>query len=230
MTGNVAPGGRKHLYIFLDEGGDLDFSASGSKYFSLTSVAKFRPFNIAPRLDALKYDLIEFGLELEYFHAANDRQAVRDRVYEIIQLHLASLRIDSLIVEKPKTGPALRDVLQFYPRMLGYLLRYLIEHQPLQGVDEVVVITDTIPVQKKRKAIEKAVKVTLKNMLPDDIRFRVMHHASKSTFGLQVADYCNWAIMRKWERGDARSYDLIKSRILSEFEIFRNGTTHYYKK
>lgn len=230
MTEDVAPKARKHLYIFLDEGGDLDFSPSGSKYFSLTSVTKTRPFHIAARLDGLKYDLIEHGLEIEYFHATNDRQAVRDRVFEVIAGELPSLRIDSLIVEKSKTGPALRDVLQFYPRMLGYLLRYLVERQPLQGVDEVLVITDSIPVQRKRKAIEKAVKTTLKNMLPDSVRFRAMHHASKSTFGLQVADYCNWAIFRKWERGDARSYEVIKSRVESEFEIFREGTTHYYKK
>jgi hypothetical protein len=230
MAEDVVPRARKHLYIFLDEGGDLDFSPSGSKYFTLTSVAKARPFRIAPRLDALKYDLIEHGLEIEHFHATNDRQAVRDRVFDIIAAELPSLRIDSLIVEKSKTGPALRDVLQFYPRMLGYLLRYLVEHHPLEGVDEVVVITDSIPVQRKRKAFEKAVKMTLKDMLPNSVRFRAMHHASKSTFGLQVADYCNWAIFRKWERGDARSYEVIKSRVASEFDIFRGGTTYYYEK
>src|SRR5271156_2186882 len=45
---------------------------------------------------------------------------------------------------------------------------------------------------------------------------------------LQLADYCTWAIQRKWERGDARSYDLIKSRITYEFELWKKGTTHYY--
>ena len=96
-------------------------------------------------------------------------------------------------------------------------------------VQEVIVITDTIPVRKKAKAIEKAVKTTLANMLPEQVRFRVLHHASKSSFGLQVADYCNWAIFRKWERGDTRSYDLISSRVLSEFDLFKTGVRNYYE-
>jgi hypothetical protein len=75
---------------------------------------------------------------------------------------------------------------------------------------------------------QKAVKETLTEMLPDQMKYRVLHHASKSSFGLQVADYCNWAIFRKWERGDTRSYDLIRSRVKSEFEIFRTGTRKYY--
>lgn len=46
--------------------------------------------------------------------------------------------------------------------------------------------------------------------------------------GLQVADYCAWAIQRKWERGDTRSYDLIKRRITNEYDLWQHGTTHYY--
>jgi hypothetical protein len=40
---------------------------------------------------------------------------------------------------------------------------------------------------------------------------------------LWVADYCTWAIQRKWERGDTRSDDLIKDRIRSEFDIWERG-------
>ena len=35
-----------YLYIFLDEGGNLDFSLNGSKYFSLSCIAMERPFAI----------------------------------------------------------------------------------------------------------------------------------------------------------------------------------------
>jgi hypothetical protein len=218
-----------YLYVFLDEGGNFDFSPSGTRYFTLTSITKARPFQIAPILDHLKYDLIETGLDFEYFHAAEDRQAVRDQVFHAIRRFLPSLRIDTLIVDKCKTGPALQDEQHFYPRMLGYLLGYLLKNQQMTDVEEVIVITDTIPVRKKAKAIEKAVKTTLEHMLPEQVRYRVLHHASKSSFGLQVADYCNWAIFRKWEREDTRSYDLIRSRVLSEFDIFRTGQRNYYE-
>ena len=217
----------KYLYVFLDEGGNFDFSPTGTRYFTLTSVCKARPFQIAPVLDHLKYDLIETGLDLEYFHASEDRQAVRNHVFGAIRNSLGTLRIDSLIVEKSKVGPALRVEAHFYPRMLAYLLRYLLNNHSLQGVAEVIVITDNIPLKKKAKAIEKAVKTTLAKMLPARVKYRVLHHASKSNFGLQVADYCNWAVYRKWERGDVRSYDLIQEQVVSEFDIFGKGERYY---
>jgi hypothetical protein len=44
---------------------------------------------------------------------------------------------------------------------------------------------------------------------------------------VQVADSCAWAIERKWERGDSRSFDLIKDRITSENDIRSDDTEHY---
>ena len=112
--------------------------------------------------------------------------------------------------------------------MLGYLLRYVLGHYPLSQYAEVIVFTDRIPVKGKRNAVEKAVKITLSKMLPMTARYRLLHHDSKSNFQLQIADYCNWAIYRKWDRKDWRSYDLIKAAVKSEFDIFRTGTTDYY--
>jgi hypothetical protein len=131
-------------------------------------------------------------------------------------------------VEKRKAGPALRPVEQFYPRMLGYLLRYLVNGIEANAYSELIVVTDALPVERKRRAIEKAVKVTLARMLPAGTQYRALHHASKSSFELQVADYCNWAVFRKWERGDVRSYELVKPAITSEYDIFQTGTRLYY--
>lgn len=149
-------------------------------------------------------------------------------MFTIIANNLTNLRIDSLIVEKRKTGPVLQELEKFYPRMIGYLIRYVLEPRNLKDYEEVIVITDSIPVSRKREAIEKAVKQTLSKMLPNGTRYKILHHASKSCTGLQIADYCNWAIFRKWERGDLRSYELIRSGIRSEFDIFKSGPRHYY--
>lgn len=56
----------------------------------------------------------------------------------------------------------------------------------------------------------------------------IYHHDSKSNFDLQIADYFNWAVYRKWDRNDTRSYDLIRSVVKSEFAIFRTGRTYYF--
>jgi hypothetical protein len=219
---------RGHLYIFLDEGGNLDFSPGGTRYFTMTAVSARRPIASHSAMAELKYGFVELGLDIEYFHAAEDRQAVRDRVFSIIRNELSRMRIDALVVEKRKTGPALRPIEHFYPRMMGYLLRHVVENCDLKSVHEVLVFTDALPLEKKRRAVEKTIKEILARMLPEGTRFRCLHHASKSNFDLQVADYCNWAIYRKWEKGDDRSYGVIASAIRSEFDIFRSGERLYY--
>ena len=218
----------RFLYLFLDEAGNLDFSPSGTRYFILSSVTKERPFNAYKELTELKYDLVEGGMNIEYFHAAEDNQSTRNQVFEIIKRNLVGIRVDSLIVEKRKTGPALRAEEQFYPKMLGYLLRHIVERHDISQYAEIVVFTDRIPVQRKRQAVEKAVKQTLAEMLPANVRHRVLHHDSKSNFDLQIADYCNWAVYRKWNLEDERSFNLIRPVVQSEFDIFRTGTTLYY--
>ena len=214
------------LYIFLDEGGNFDFSATGTRYFTLTSVAMCRPFAVREPWDDYRHELLEFGRDVEYFHCADDNRYIRDRLFDILYDCRQSLRIDSLIVEKAKTGPALQADQHFYPKMLGYLLRHVFEQ--LNGYSEIIVITDTIPHQKKRKAVEKGVKQALKAMLPTGAKYRVLHQASRSHYGLQVADYCNWAIYRKWDSGETRYYEQISDVIHSEFDIFRTGTRRYY--
>jgi hypothetical protein len=219
------------LYIFLDEGGNLDFSKKGSKYFTITAVSLYRPFSLHTDLDTYKYDLIEHRIspriDLEYFHCADDNRHVRAKVFGMLASSIPKATVDTVVVEKSKTGPALRAEADFYPRMLGYLLKYATKMAPYV-VGEVVVITDTLPVSRKRKAVEKGVKTTLKSMLPSSTPYRIMHHASRSHYGLQVADYFNWAIFRKWESGDKSAYAKISPQIRSEFEIFRTGTRYYY--
>ncbi len=103
--------------------------------------------------------------------------------------------------------------------MLGYLLKSVLPREIASGADEVIVITDSIPVQKKRQAIEKAIKQSLAKMLPDGMKYRILHHASRSHYGLQVADYCCWAVFRKMQRGETEHYDRIKPAFRQEFDI-----------
>lgn len=218
----------QYLYIFLDEGGNFDFSINGTKYFVLTSISKTRPFEAYKEMTELKYDLIESGLDMEYFHASEDRQAVRDEVFEIVKKHLEGIRIDSLIIEKRKTGKSLQVEEKFYPEMMGYLIKYVLNGINLTEIKEVLIFTDSIPNKRKREAIEKAIKKVLKRVLPDTLNYKIFHHASKSNFDLQIIDYCNWAVYRKWESNDSRSYMYIVNAIKSEFDIFEAGTTYYY--
>ena len=146
-------------------------------------------------------------------------------MFGVIADVLAAGSVDCVIVEKRKTMPHLQEMQRFYPEMLGHLLRHVVGRRTYS---EVIVITDRIPWKKKRKAVEKAIKQTLARMMPPGVRYRVLHHESKSSTGLQIADYCNCAIFRKWTRGDARSYERIRAMIGSELDILASEDTYYY--
>lgn len=219
----------RYLYVFLDESGDFNFTASGSRFFLLTSVTKERPFMAFRDLHDLRYDFLERGVEVdEYFHATEDKQVVRDGVFDIIQRHLPGIRIDSLIVEKRKTGPALRATERFYPEMLGYLLRFVLRQQNLKQYDEVLVFPASLHTGKQMRAVQKAVKSTLSLMLPKGLKYRLIYQSAKSNFDLQIADYCTWAIFKKWANNELRPYKIIAPAVSSEFDIFQRGTTLYY--
>ncbi|MDA8000664.1 MAG: DUF3800 domain-containing protein [Alphaproteobacteria bacterium] len=215
-------------YLFLDESGNFDFSPNGTRHFVLTGVSMTRPFSIFQSLDACKYDCLEFGLDTEYFHCAVDNFHVRDRVFDIIAANAGDMRIYSLVVEKRKIVPALRADGRFYPEMLGHLLKHFIFQVKSRDIDEFIIITDRLPIHGKRQAVEKSVKSTLAEMLPGDVRYRILHHESRSHYGLQIADYCCWATHRKWRDGDNVYFDRIKSAVRDDLGIFRPGETHRY--
>jgi len=60
------------------------------------------------------------------------------------------------------------------------------------------------------------------------VPYRIQHYNSRAWYGLQIADYFNWAIYRFWRDGDDRSRALVRRAIKSEFDIFRPGTKLWY--
>ena len=217
------------LYVFLDESGDFDFSLNGSKYFIITALSVARPFDVISPLEELKYDLWETGLKIESFHASEDKQYVRDKVFNIISQMMPKYRVDSIIVEKCKTFPALQeDTARFYKTIFGILLKYVLVGSA-QKHSDVTFVTDSIPLKKKRKHIEKALSLELTDWSrKSQGTYQIFHFSSKSDVNLQVVDYLGWAIARKWSKGDVRSYKLIEMCVKTEFDVFKIGKEKFY--
>ncbi len=219
------------LYISLDEAGNYDFSAHGTRYLIYTAVTTGDISSGVMDLYRLKHSVISEGIELEYFHAAEDRQAVRDRVFAIIGKQL-TIRIDTILIDKSKTGPSLRPIEKIYPRMFQILLRYVLE-RPKYAAKRIYVFFDTPGVKKAKRAVEKGIKEAMVQALGPlleerNVQYYALMHDSKSHPYLQVEDYCGWAIYRKWQNNDARSYELIRHFIWSEFDVFRYGGYRWY--
>jgi len=216
-----------NLFIFLDEAGNDDFSPSGTKYLLLSSIATENPALLVAELYELKHGICQSGIDLEYFHATTDKQWVRDRVFQLLASS-THLQVDSLIVEKAKTYPAIANYLKLYPRISFYLLRFVLDRFDLAIYDHVFVFLDYLAVKGKREALIKGTKEAISLLLEHAKRYSVHQHRSMSHPYLQVADYYCWAIYRKWEANDYRSYDLVRNQISSEFDIFQRGTERFY--
>jgi hypothetical protein len=209
------------IYLFFDESGNLDFSENGSRWFCFGSLTLRDPGPLSAALTRLRYGLLEQGLELEHFHAAEDRQAVRNQVFSELA-RVGGFEFDVLVAEKSLTPAELRDPFEFYAH-LGYVLVDSLLDRFRDTDEPVVVITDCLPLQRKNKALAKAFRNAIRDSLGGR-QFSIVHHNSATHAGLQAVDYCTWAVQRRL-RGDDRPYELIRGWIRAEWEAFRKVGT-----
>jgi hypothetical protein len=133
--------------------------------------------------------------------------------------------VDATILEKSKAQPHLRDEAHLY-KMAWYLhFKYLARH--IDVSDRLFVAASSLGTKKARGALHTAVDDVVRQFSPCRSH-RVAFWPADSDPCLQVADYCTWAIQRKWERADERSYALIAPKIRSEFDVWQLGKTEYY--
>jgi hypothetical protein len=112
--------------------------------------------------------------------------------------------------------------------MCKCLLQYVLRRYEWKGFESFVIFTAALNVKRKRDAIQKGIKEGIRSVVGRGKTFRLLHHASKSHLYLQAVDYCNWAVYVKWERGELRPYGMIRSKLRSEFEIFKEGAARFY--
>jgi len=136
------------VYLFFDESGNLDFGPSGSRYFCVGTLATRDPAALDRALAALRYELLAEGTELEAFHATDDRQAVRDRVFAALTA-AGGFEVDALVVEKARVPEALRDEARFYPECAERLLAPVFARYR-DPAERVVVVTDRLPLRARQ--------------------------------------------------------------------------------
>jgi len=218
-----------YLYVFIDVSGNYDFSPSGTMSMVITSTlcSDINPGVL--ELYAVKHEIIDQGIDIEYFHAAEDRQPVRDKVFNVIS-GLTHLRIDSIIVEKSKVDPNLRPLNRFYPTMVEYLLQYPFDPRGIDVTlfDKVLIFMDRESARiREKEALMKAVKLSLARHLRG-VPYTLSMHSSASHPYLQIVDYCSWAVYVKWERGEFRPFNQINNLVRSEFLIYQNKKAKWY--
>lgn len=228
MHGPMTNGGPVERYVFGDEAGNFDFSRNrgASRYFAIATATVEDASALGAGMLDLRRSLAADGIALEScFHATEDSQVVRDAVFKYISG--APIRIDATLFEKSKAQPQTRTDEYFYKlAWFGHFKH--VAPRALKGTSRALITAAAIGTKKRRKAVRLALHDVAAQCMPWQTDWSVAFWSADSDPCLQVADYCTWAIQRKLELGDTRSYDLIADKIASEYDFFRFGKTHYY--
>jgi len=218
-----------YRYVFADEAGDFTFKKikGASKYFVLCTLST-DDCSLASDLLNIRRELAIAGdSERDKLHATSDLQSTRDRVFATLAKH--EFRVDATILEKSKAQPQTRtDDPTFYRYAWFYHFQF-IGPQILKGVDKLLITTAALGHKKTRAAFKLGVNNIVQQTASRE-RWECSFMDSSKEPLLWAADYCAWAIQRKWESNgeDKRSFDLIAKKLQANLifgRMERNTTT-----
>lgn len=202
------------LYLYLDEYGNFDFSEKGTDHFIMTCVAAKRPFSASHALLDLRYDLLESGLCIERFHACEDKDKVRSDVYERISSNRKGLKTYVVCLDKAHIPESAKNAKDVYALSFAMIMDEVKRRECTGRTKLAVVVTDRLPKEAERRAVEKPIKEYMKRHFQNEgIPYSLMHHASSCDPNLQIADYMCWAAQRRIVRGKDWPYSKVKESI-----------------
>lgn len=218
------------LHIHLDESGNWAFNKKGTKYLVLTAAWTYDPQPLAHSLTALRFGLLRGGQDIESFHAAPQLQAIRDLVVGTL-IGQDNWAFGAVLVEKAKVNPSIYEPARFYPIFAGILMRFILRGRGANRASRALIYADTLPMDTnaKRQGVLKTIHGAMKAELPGK-PYHIFSHCHQSNCWIQAVDYCCWAIQRKWEQGDSRTYDQLKRRLAKEelnVTARGDGTSYY---
>lgn len=203
----------KTLYLFIDESGNFDFSKNGTKYFVLTALITNNPTKVAIPLVKLRYKLLCNNLsgafqENGYFHASEDLQVVRDKIFKILTSYKRGLVIDFVALKKGKIKKNKDFETEFYKKIGQKLLNKVFNSNLTNKYSEVCIVFSSLFDKKRRGLLKQIFKSTIKSLFFGT--YFLYFHDSKFDYCNQAVDYYGWAVYRRWENSDMRSFNLIK--------------------
>ena len=220
------------LHVHVDESGEFNFSPGGTRYYIFAATWTYQPVPLSAELTNLRYSIVKagHGPSLSGFHACEDPAPRRELVLAAMLRH-EHWNFASIVVDKRRVNPTLREPETFYPKFLAMLLRFIFKGRVGVYTDKVLIYTDTLPINKKKlAAVEKTIKASCRADLRPTISFEVCNHRRESNPWIQVTDYCCWGVCKKWEHGNTDVYDRLKCRLAAtEIDPMSRGDgTIYY--
>lgn len=214
----------KTLYVFLDESGNLDFSAKGTRHYVLAAVVTENPLATSQELQDLKYEHLRNDTDTTYFHASEDKQSTRNDVINRLQRMTNTLNVHYIHAQKNKTYPALQNTADFYGKLGTTLVKFIVTWRT-DNYNKVVIVFDKALTNKEQKAFLSQIKPELKRLGKP---YHIYFHQTLLDFNGQIADYFAWAKYVSLERHEQRPITSLSGIAMTHFDLFRRGTKTWY--
>src|SRR3989344_5832666 len=172
------------LFIYIDESGNFDFSPTGTKHFALTAFSTFYPAKPSQAFFNLKCKLLAQGVDIEYFHATEDKQAVRNQVFKLVS-NLKTSKAFSVIIKKASLAKNLKEPDATYQYACLKLLDKIFSKYSALSFENVVIIMGSVFSKRKHIFIKRTVKKFLRKIIKKT--FSVYFHQTKSDINSQLA-------------------------------------------
>lgn len=191
----------------------------------MTCVAALSPLDSAASLVGLKYHLLAEGIDVSSFHASEDKQFIRDRVFPLID-GLKNIKAHAIYGDKHKAAPVLQTPEGLYALFGSAIIKFAIKAYAADNYKQIVVIFDQALTNKQQGSFMGAVKPELKKLGKP---FHIYFQRLISDGNGQIADYICWAKYVVLERNELRPWAALQISLCpTDFDIFRNGHTRYY--
>lgn len=175
----------------------------------MAGVYTFTPGTIQHLMQELRYELMEVGHDISEFHASQDRQSTRNRVFDLLQdIYGLGANIvygkKSLIVEHDRS-----DV-RLHAKFGLQLVESVVCRVGLENFERLIMIFDRALTQKHQAELSLLMKPVLKRISRP---FHLYFQSMKVDMNGQIADYVAWSKFVALERGEMRPWESLSKSL-----------------
>ena len=197
------------LYVFIDESGNFDFSESGTRHFVMAALATSNPLGSAAIMHSLRYELLAEGRDISMFHASEDRQDVRDRVFSSLNLVQGAMA-HVAYCDKSQLPKKFQTDTQLHAICGRAVINRALNQVDSYSVGSVVVILDQALPKRKQGEFRHAVAPELKRFAKP---FHIYFQRLAWDVNGQIADYLSWSKFVLLERAEERPWRSVISAL-----------------
>jgi hypothetical protein len=202
-----------HIEVYLDESGDLGFSASSSRHFVVVALASSEPIELARLVKRIRQRRFPTRLKAMEFKFRSSPESVR-RLF-CCGIARTSAQIAWGGIYKPNTASAWQnDKSELYTHVCSRTLSELTRHLHTKSIH--VVLDKWSSSRTVRRHLEAYLGETVRGshmgyLAPS---LEISHLDSVDSVGIQVADFVAGAVFQSLERSNQVYIDLIGERIV----------------